>query len=900
VAITDLGLGFTISAKDEASSAMSKVEHGFDKMEKAADHAGQGIGEAMARLKMGVMELAIEGGPLGGLFKMAEKAAEFSDTIEHAGLRTGMTEHQMEKMRDVALDAALKGTAVSALEAGETMETFTKWGLNANDAMTALQPALALASVSFGKLSKPEAAKTLAMLMRQFKIGADEAGITVDKMTVGMQAFKVPVEEIPELLRGVGLGAQAAKASFDDTLITLGLTRAGVPETSQAIRSVNMAMMQLASPGMHKRMQAAFNVPLEAGGKMRPVIDVLGDIAKKTAGLSEAKLAENMSKVFGPRGVGGMSVIMDTLRKGITTTTGETVKGAEAIDYYRQMMEHSGGAAEGMRKKLREDFDVQVRNVTTKLSTLVSIVGQPLEKIFLPILKQIAAGLAKVGQFIREIPEPIKDVTAKAAILVGTLLALDGIFKILAAVMPMVTAGLGGIALTMGKVMLVGGPLILLGAALYFAWKKNLGGVGDSVTEMFGKVKLAFSALSQLVSRGWIDEKTFKSLTSDENAGVLGFVRKVWLWGNRIKNFLSGMWDAFLSATEKLEPVFARLGEAWNVLAGAFGLKAANDVKANAAAFDQFGAAGSKTGSILASIAGVGAKSLTIAFEQLAGFVTTLRAEWPEMKRAFLEGVGAFKILAGVITEVKSALGLTRDETKQSGEWWETFGGIIAKVASSVATSTTRMLAPIRMFLTAIKSVVLAAAYWFGNLIDMFKGVGEFFAGAFTGNWVRAWAGFKSIIVSAVRGIMGVLLSLVEGSLSVLKVPLNIIGKGHLVEGWQKSVTELRGSFRAGERERIEPGAVGPMSIAQPLTPEGPTSMPFASSTEGISTEAIAAMSNQSHADLQALLVEIRKREAMNVSLMLDREKVGAAQASWQREEEVSSFAPNVSLASGY
>jgi len=868
--LDSLGLGFRIWGDSaDAENALDRVRANVAKTRGAVEQDVGGIGAAFK--KFGTLATGVA--MLGGAFALAEKAGKFVDAIEQTGIRAGATEHEVEKLRAAALDVGLKGFATSAETAGETLEMLATYGMSANEAMQALNPSLLLAGISMGALGKPEAAKTLSMVLRQFRLGAGDAAAVVDQMTVATRAFKIPIQEVPELLRGVGLGAQAAKASFSDTLITLGLTRQALPETSQSIRSVQMAMQQLASPQLHKRMMQTFGVPLEAGGKMRPVVDVLTDIVRKTENLGEAKVQQKLAGLFGPRGYGGMSVVVETLRKGVTTSSGEVLRGAAAIDYYRKMLDNAGGAAAGLRAKLRYHLDTQVADVKAKISTIVSLLGEPFEEAFIPIMEQVAKAFAWFGKILREIPKPIMEIAAKVVIFGGAAFAVVGVLKLLAPLLPLVAGGIAAVAGSLAKLTLLGGPLLLVGMAFHLAWSKNLGSMGDTTKGFVAKVSLAWSALSQLFSRGWMSADVWAKLSTDDNAPVLGWVRRIWLWGNRIKNFGVGLWESFSSGIERAEPIFARFAEALGRVATALGVGGLKDnVKANAQAFDEWGRKGNAVGGVLATIAGVGTDVLAHALDTIAALITQARKDWPQIKQDFHNAAEAMRDVGGAIRWVRGLFGGLTGDAKSSMSAFGWLGMVIGWVGTRIS-----------------------------SLGPLVKGIGAAF----------------NVLRGIIGNILNAILMAVEEVMLQIYPAAKMFGKGAAVEGWLKSTRGAReriaswsikgygdyfdaqGKAIAAQRAAaleggmsVEPGTsaapVGPMSEEAMAMPEGPP--------PGIFSPSINVSNEETVKKLDELLVAVRQQGAGSV--YLDGEKVGAVQKRRERAESVASFDPAMTLVS--
>ena len=81
------------------------------------------------------------------------------------------------------------------------------------------------------------------------------------------------------------------------------------------------------------------------------------------------------------------------------------------------------------------------------------------------------------------------------------------------------------------------------------------------------------------------------------------------------------------------------------------------------------------------------------------------------------------------------------------------------------------------LFAGVFDSIAEAAGTWLGHMLDSFGGLTEFLAGAFTGNWKKAWEGLKNAGKGAVNGIIGILNSLLSALASGLNSVAGALNK---------------------------------------------------------------------------------------------------------------------------
>ena len=124
-----------------------------------------------------------------------------------AGAAANASAEEMEHLREAALGVALKGTGTSAADAAEALRELVQEGFSANDAAKALGPTLNLVAIGFGQISRSQAAGLVNDTLREFRLGAEQAGPLVDKLALAMRSFGIRASELEPALRGVATGA---------------------------------------------------------------------------------------------------------------------------------------------------------------------------------------------------------------------------------------------------------------------------------------------------------------------------------------------------------------------------------------------------------------------------------------------------------------------------------------------------------------------------------------------------------------------------------------------------------------------------------------------------------------------------------------------------------------------
>jgi TP901 family phage tail tape measure protein len=679
MALNTLGLGILIYARDEATRVMGKIQSQFDKMGDASKSMSKKFETNMGIFKAGVGVMAAGAVGLGMAFKSAIDSGHFDQALVEAGARMHASEEQMAKLREATFSTNVVMAGFSAEQAAETLKAMGEEGYKAEQSMAALVPTLKLANIT-GQ-SGAQAAGAFTDIMDVFGISAENSGATVDKMVHAMTKFGITNKEIVPLLMGVADAAKLSNSSFDDTLVTLGLVKSIIPDVGKATMATRMAMVQLADDGVQKKLRALGISAKDLGtGKMRPLGEVIADVAGQTSKMTEAQRASTLQNVFGNRAAGGMAVIMEKLSEGVKDANGNIVKGADALRVLREELQGSGGAADAELAKKMATIPGQLAILKASIGSIWTDIGSSVfAPIFAPLLTRFVKFVENVRTAFQKMPKGVKEGIGKVLVAISAItVALGGFLAAKGAIVVLVMA-MKVLGLTVAGIMAPLLPLVAVFAGLLLLFKafqvhgehikRSLGGLGDA----FGKIVLLGKALGQVFSDGGFSGDVREELNKAENGGVKAFAIKVFVWVGRIKNFLRGLSDGFSAGVERLSPAFERVGQAFNFLITAlFGGSAG--AKENVAAFNDAGSAGVRFGNALAQVAAVVANVVTTIVLAVTAAVEIIKYFYGIVEPIF-GAVG--QAVGGVISFIGGLL---------TGEWGTMWAGAVDLVIGAVKT----------------------------------------------------------------------------------------------------------------------------------------------------------------------------------------------------------------------
>jgi len=643
-----MGVGITINGKDNSGAVVKKAESNFSGLFNTIKKGWQN-----SSLALGAMgyKFAQFGTKINSSFKMAaEQSATFGRSMSLVQARTGATALEMQKYRDQLLGEEFKGRNVDVAVA--VFQRLAEETGSASESMLILKSALNLARVA--GIDERDSASMLTDVMGEFNIKFSSAALTADKMTWAMKKFGIEGGELQPMLFGVANGAQLAKASFDDTLITLGMMKEVIPNATRAAMAANMAMVQLASPRIQKELKKQGIAVEDNSGKMRSLVDVIGDLAESTQNMTEKQKATALATIFSARSSGGLSVVLDKLANGIKTTEGATLRGAAAVNYYKQSMSAAGNATVVAAETIKNDYAGALQRAENAQKRFSQSVGSVAAELRRPFVGAGAKAINALVDAFRSMPPGAQKTLVGFAASFGALASVLGKVLIASAAMKMFGIGILDLVFSVAKFALVVGPLTVLlggfGVGLYTLFRtvqRNAGGVGDSFSELGRKIKLGWGAAIEMVSKGKLSDAMAAELKKSENSGVLKFVLMIDRLRQRLGAFFEGFSAGFGRALDELGPQANELLGSFKWIADIFSGNAFKDPLAN------WTVSGDQAGYAMKDFAVSALKDLKSLAQTLGGALDSLRGiTGSDIRDGIQSIVGVFKTLHSIAQKV--------------------------------------------------------------------------------------------------------------------------------------------------------------------------------------------------------------------------------------------------------
>ena len=902
-------LGFVVKLVDRASRPADKIRRSFNKMDKQAGQSAKKFDMAKSSagaLRAGLGLLAGGVVALGAAFSAAISAGEFEQDLNRTRLIMGATATEMDALREKAIESGLK-TQFSPQEALQGLKDLGTLGFNAAEGIKALDGTLDFAAAA--GLEMGQAATVTGAALRIFSKDADFATEAADKLLKISTLTALQAPDLEVALGNVARGAGLAKQGMDEMLISVGLIKNTGVQASKAGSQVSIALLKMAqNAGSLKKLGVEVT---NADGSFRDFLDVVLDVDKATAGITDqAERTEVIRKNFG-RGVGAISAIMTQLKTGVKDANGHLRTGAAAVEVLRGRMQNAAGTSKKFRDAVLNTLPGQITLIKGMWETLKLEIGTGLAKILKPIVVTAKEMFERLIKGFKALNPTVRDFMGKAVLLGGVVAVLGGGILVLVggvmALIPIFMAAASAIAAAAPWIVGFGaaiGAVILLFKAFKSAYDQNVGGFANTVGSVIEKVTLLFSGLFQLISEGVITGDTAKKLRNAENAGVLHFLVLAFKWGHRVSVFFDEFSHQLDSFVRGMGTSFEELGKAldkvWNVLGDIVGM------------FDRLtptmgeteGAAktlANLLGTVVNILVNIGTAALSFWSGVFEAMEPILRPIIDKVMKSF---IGVKDAVVDLLTE----LGILGDGAAANSDVFEGLGnalGIVIDIALiPMLGMFEAVMAGIRIMTRAVTGVVRVFKETFGAIGNIVDGVIKLFNGDLTGAmedfgtaWDRIWESIADIfrdIFTEISGIFDEMLDFIAETIQAIPDQFRPDALGEWAEGRlsisQADMDAFNENIAAGEADvdaqRAMDDSFSRMALDNPI-------VPFANST-GNAEKKGGGEKPLTADDFERLMAEADEQvngpKEIRAVIKIGNDKLGEAVASLKKNSIVEAF----------
>lgn len=432
----------------------------------------------------------------GSILLITREFGKFDKAIRHATSVSETTEAQFKQMSEMALDASVQWNKAAA-DTAQAFYYLGSAGLSVTEQMQAFNNTIMLSRAMGSELEATS--QGLVDVIKAFGLEFSDSRAVADQLTKTVISANLHFQDLDKSLAYVGSTARFTNNTLAETTAMLGvMANAGI-RGSMAGTILRRAFANLMSPTAEMRRliyQLGLNV-YDATGKMRPYIEILGQIGDALANSSDEYKNLVFRILFGVRAIGGQIQLLNY--------------GSEALQKYADSIRDAGGAAERVASKQMMAFSEQLGRLWQTIRKVAIHLGELLAPSIEALANKIRDGLGAFTDYIEANKEAVTN-TLKWAAALGAV-TLIGI--------PLITM-IGALGLQIVAVAgLLLNPWVALVTALYVVravWKEtfNRGGELNKALDEFSEVLKdwlinTFGVFGKAMV--WIGQKTVEGWT---------------------------------------------------------------------------------------------------------------------------------------------------------------------------------------------------------------------------------------------------------------------------------------------------------------------------------------------------------------------------------------------------
>ncbi len=550
----------------------------------------RGLNRAQKRLKafgssvqrIGARLTGIGTGLAAGFAISTRVFAGFDDRMRQVRAVTGATEAQFQSLREEAKRLG-RTTSFTAGQVAEAMTELGRAGFKPEAILSSTEAVLALARATSTEL--PRATEIAGAALRGFALPVDQMARVTDVLTATANGSAQTLDDLAEALKPVAPIAVEAGASIEETAAAIAVLANNGIKGSLAGNALARAYKNLSKESNQTQLRKIGVEAVDAQGNLRPLADILNDLAKATKGLGSAQRLSIFETLFGRGQAAALKLAssaeaFDALQDQIKNSAGLAVKTAEEMDAgiggsFRKLL----SAVEGIAIAIGEAIQKPVRRAAdaiTKIAGWITNLINQNRQLVVTILK-LTAVVIGIG---------IALVVAGAAIV-----AIGAVFGSLAAIITGVGAAIGimgtVLAALLSPIGLVAVAVVGIGAAILVSsgaggealnWlgeqfgklkatvTKVVGGISDALAAgdvalaaqiLWLSLKLVWQRGVAAINGAWLEAKRFFISTAQKMwfgalaAAQIGFhaIEVAWI---ETTSFLSKTWTNFTSGFKKI------------------------------------------------------------------------------------------------------------------------------------------------------------------------------------------------------------------------------------------------------------------------------------------------------------------------------------------------------------
>ena len=456
--------------------------------------------------------------PIVGMAGVATaKFAEVDKTMTLTNATMNNTAQEAELLDQAMKDAASNST-FGMNEAAQASLNFARAGLDAEQAASALAPAMNLAAGEAGDLDTVSGG--LVATINGFGDGFDQAEHYADVFAAACNNSALDVNSLSESMSVAAPIFSTAGKSVEDAALYLGvMANAGI-DANVAANSLKTGMARLAQPTKQaKEAMEKYGIAMSdiwnEDGSMKEMTVIQENLSKSFANLSEQEQMAAAGAIFGKNQMAPWLALINTAPADVQTLN--------------DSLQNSTGTTKEMSEAMMSGFGGSIEKMKSSLDVLMTTLGQLIATYLTPLIEKVQAAvdwfmgldkgtqdlIVKIGLIVAAIGPAISIIGGLVST-IGTVISVVGtITSAIGAIMPIISgimaalpalgSVIAAIASPIGIVVAAIAAVIAIGVLLYKNWdeiKEKAAKFGEAVKNIFENIKNAISEKFNAIKEG--------------------------------------------------------------------------------------------------------------------------------------------------------------------------------------------------------------------------------------------------------------------------------------------------------------------------------------------------------------------------------------------------------------
>ena len=428
----------------------------------------------------------------------AKSFAEVDKTMQLTNSTMGNTAEQAEMLNKAMKDAAANSTYGMSDAATATLN-FARAGLSAEQAASALAPAMNLAAGEGGNLDTVSGG--LVATINGFGGSFDEAAQYADVFANACNNSALDIDSLSQSMSVAAPIFSAAGYKVNDAALYMGVMANKGIEANVAANSLKTGFARLVggSADVQKQLDALGVSIVNADGSMKDTVTIQKDLHEAFAGLSESEQIAAASTIFGKNQMSNWLALINTAPSEVSALSAALDEEGTTAEMSEAMMSGFGGSLE----KLKSSVDVAKTSLGEALAPIILKVAEGIQK-----LVDWFNSLSPTAQRIIAVVGAIVAAIGPLLVIGGTLLTGLGNIMIYGPMIMGMLAGVGpaiaGIAAPVAIAIGVIGALVIAGIALYKHWDQ----IKAIAKSLWDSIKATFEGIKTSIMNAWNAIKT--------------------------------------------------------------------------------------------------------------------------------------------------------------------------------------------------------------------------------------------------------------------------------------------------------------------------------------------------------------------------------------------------------